>query len=243
VIHRGVDAIRFDPAVVSNARVARLREQWGARGDQRIVLQAARLTSWKGQEVTIGAAALLAQAAEGTTALFVLAGDAQGRDDYRAQLLRQAEAQGVAGLVRLVGHVEDMPAAFACAHVAVIASIEPEAFGRTAVEAQAMACPVIATSIGAPPETVLAAPAVNAGMTTGWLVPPGDARALADCISAALHLGAEERGALGVRARSHALASFSLETMKRQTLAVYDRLLGSGLTTGSPAERPALDRA
>ena len=53
-----------------------------------------------------------------------------------------------------------MATAYALANVTLIASIEPEAFGRTSAEAQAMGCPVIATNIGAPPETVRAKPYV-----------------------------------------------------------------------------------
>ena len=95
--------------------------------------------------------------------------------------------------MRIVGHVDDMPAAFLAAHVAVVASIEPEAFGRTAAEAQMMGTPVIATDIGAPPETVLSAPRVGAGEATGWLVPPNDAERLAEALAAALALTPEER--------------------------------------------------
>lgn len=236
VIHRGVDAARFDPVVVTADRMTALRAQWGAAPGQPIVLQAARLTGWKGHEVTIAATGLLARTRRLREALIVLAGDAQGRDAFRAQLLAQAEAEGVGAQVRLVGHMEDMPAAFACAHVAVIASTEPEAFGRTAVEAQAMGCPVIATDHGAPPETIRAAPGVGPGDITGWLIPPGDSRALADAIAVALALEPERRLALGTRARAHVLAAFSLAAMQQKTLAVYDQLLGSSLAANHAGE-------
>ena len=87
-----------------------------------------------------------------------LAGDAQGRDAYAEGLREAIKAGGLEGRVRLVGHVDDMPAAYLAADASIVASIEPEAFGRTAVESQAMGCPVIATRIGAPPETVLSPP-------------------------------------------------------------------------------------
>ncbi|HZA02535.1 MAG TPA: glycosyltransferase, partial [Hyphomicrobiaceae bacterium] len=127
-------------------------------------------------------------------------------------------------------HVDDVPAAFFAAHVAVVASTEPEAFGRAAAEAQAMGCPVIATAIGAPPETVRAEPHVPLGETTGWLVPPGDAAALADRINTALALMDDERSAIARRARAHVLRNFSLADMKGATLAVYDQLIGSNLS-------------
>lgn len=92
-----------------------------------------------------------------------------------------------------------------------------------------MGCPVIATAIGAPSETVLAPPKVHADARTGWLVPPADATALAEAIADALALSPAERTALGNRARAHVLEAFTLDAMCRATLAVYDRLLGTGL--------------
>ena len=41
-----------------------------------------------------------------------------------------------------------MPLAYSLADVVVSASIEPEAFGRVAVEAQAMGKPIIASNLG-----------------------------------------------------------------------------------------------
>jgi glycosyltransferase involved in cell wall biosynthesis len=129
----------------------------------------------------------------------------------------------------LVGHVEDVAAAYLAAHVTVVASTEPEAFGRAAIEAAAMGSPVIATAIGAPPEIVLAEPGVGRDATTGWLVPPNDAVALAERLAQALALDPVARAAIARRARTHVLAQFTVEAMQRGTLAVYDRLLGTFL--------------
>ena len=119
-----------------------------------------------------------------------------------------------------------MPAAFALADLAVVASTEPEAFGRAVTEASAMGVPVIATNIGAPPETVVASPE---GQRTGWLVPPGDAHALAEAIKSAGALSTDARTSLSVRARVHVARSFSITGMQQATLAVYDELLGTRL--------------
>jgi glycosyltransferase involved in cell wall biosynthesis len=122
-------------------------------------------------------------------------------------------------------------------HVAVAASTEPEGFGRAAVEAQAMGCPVIATAIGAQPETLRAQPHVGPDEITGWLVPAGDSAALARHLSAALALTAEERRAIGARARAHVLQNFSLTGMQAATLEVYDDLLGTSLSARSADQR------
>jgi glycosyltransferase involved in cell wall biosynthesis len=151
-------------------------------------------------------------------------------------LEQQITALGLRDRVRLVGHVDDVAAAFLAAHVAVVASTEPEAFGRAAAEAQAMGCPVIATAIGAPPETVRAEPHVSPGETTGWLAPAGDAAVLADRIRTALALTDDERSAIAGRARAHVLRNFSLADMQGTTLAIYDQLIGSSLSARCSGE-------
>jgi len=229
VIPRGVDVAKFDPDRIAEARVAALRSRWGVAPDEPVILQAARLTGWKGQTVLIEAAAKLQAAGRLGPAVVVLAGDAQGRNAYVHMLQEQVDRLGLKDRVRLVGHVEDVAAAFHAAHVTVVASTEPEAFGRTAIEAAAVGCPVIATDIGAPPETVRAEPAVTHDAITGWLVPPGDADALAARLADALALAPAVRRELGHRARRHVLGTYTVEAMQRRTLAVYDRLLGTGL--------------
>ena len=47
-----------------------------------------------------------------------------------------------------------MPAALLAASVVAVPSTEPEAFGRVAVEAQAVGTPVVATDLGAVAETL-----------------------------------------------------------------------------------------
>lgn len=233
VIYRGIDAMRFDATRIEPERIAKLRTSWGVPPQARVILQVARLTSWKGQVVLVDALGALFGRADPLHELkdihVVLAGDAQGRDGYVASLRQQISAAGLGERVHLVGHVDDVPAAYLAAHVTVVASTEPEAFGRAAVEAQAMGCPVIATRIGAPPETVKAEPVVGSADRTGWLVAPNDPQELAAALLEAFGLNAVERADLGARARRHVHASFSLDSLKHQTLTVYDELIGSRL--------------
>ena len=232
IVNRGVDLARFDPALLSPDRFDFMRKAWGITPSTRVILLAARLTDWKGQHVLIDAVArlkdggrLMQQGAPDVA--IILAGDAQGRDGYAGSLRSRAGAAGLGDVVRLVGHCDDMAAAFALAHVTIVASTKPEAFGRSATEAQAMGSPVIATDLGAPPETVLAEPRVAEAAITGWIVPPGDAGALASRIADALALDQAARSAMARRARAHVTANFSLERMKRQTLEIYDELLSA----------------
>ena len=224
VIHRGTDFAKFSPKAVDAARVARLRGGWSVAPDERIVLVAARLTAWKGHKVLIEAARRLKQRGL-RDVRYILAGDAQGRGGYVRELEALIDKAGLKGAVALVGHCADMPAAFLAASVVAVPSTEPEAFGRAAVEAQAMGAPVVVSNLGAVPETVLSPPEHPLEGRTGWRVKAGDAEALANAIQAALGLGASAREAMARRARAHVEAQFSLERMTRETLEVYAGLI------------------
>jgi glycosyltransferase involved in cell wall biosynthesis len=225
VIYRGVDLANFSPEAISQNRIGRLRALWGISERQPIVLQAARLTSWKGQSLVIEAARRLLTENRLGDAVIVMAGDAQGREAYRKELTRLIARYGLVDRVRLVGHCDDMPAAFALAQVTIIASTSAETFGRTSIEAQAMGCPVIVSDIGAAPETIVA----GHQDFTGWLVPCHDPAAIAERVAEALALSPDERTALGARARRRVAARFTLNQMQRATLAVYDELLDTNL--------------
>ncbi len=224
IVHRGTNFSAFAPAAVTPERVQALRKTWGVEPHQRIVLLPGRLTGWKGQRVLIEAARLLRDGGDGDTA-FILAGDPQGRDGYVKELDQQIAAANLKDRVKRVGHCADMPAALLCAAVVTVPSTEPEAFGRVAVEAQAMGAPVIVSDLGAVPETVLAPPQTLPSERTGWRVPAGDAAALAAALGEALALRPSARDALARRARLHVERHFSLETMVAQTLDVYCALL------------------
>ncbi len=60
------------------------------------MLHAARLTSLKGQRDLIAAAARLDAQAKLDNAVFILAGDAPGRDAYREELIGLIERHGLA---------------------------------------------------------------------------------------------------------------------------------------------------
>ncbi len=214
-IPRGIDLARFDPQAVTPGRVAAARMAMGLAPEDRrpVLLLAGRLTRWKGQALAVEA---LARA--GTDAVLVLAGDDQGRAGYRAELLALAAGLGVADRVRLPGHLDDMPAAFLAATLALAPSLEPEAFGRTAVEPQAMRTPVLAADHGAPTETV--EPGV-----TGWRIPPGDVDAWAAAIAHALGLDAAVRAHMGEAGLARVRRLYSLRAMTDATLDAYARLL------------------
>lgn len=221
-IHRGTDLAAFDDPGIP-ARAQRLRAAWGVGVDRRVVLQLARLTGWKGQTVVIDALSKLAARDDWVA---VLAGDAQGREAYLADLRARIAAHGLEGRILLPGHCDDVPAAMAVADAVVVASVEPEAFGRAAVEAQAAGKPLVVSNLGAVTETVAAPPEVGEDERTGWKVPAGDPAALATVLNDMLDLDPTAKSALAARAEAHVAGSFSLSAMTERTIEVYRSLLG-----------------
>ena len=229
IVYRGLDGSQFNPDAITEDRRQTLRSAWQVDPTHRIVLLVARLSPIKGQNVVIAAIENLNKRGALDKTKIIFAGSSQGRESYVQQLEAQISAAGLTDKISMVGHVEDVPAALSLTHTALVTSIKPETFGRTAIEAQAMGCPVIATNIGAPPETVLAEPSVGSDQRTGWLVPPNNPDALAQTLEDSLAMATQDRALMGTRARQHVLKNFSLDKMRRATLEIYDEILGCEL--------------
>ena len=213
LIPRGVDPAVFDPAAVGAGRIARLSAAWRLPDGAPVVMLPGRLTRWKGARVLLDAMALI----DRTDAICVLVGSPQSAG-FTAELTRHATALGLSDRLRFTGECDDMPAALMLADAVIHASTRPEPFGRTVVEAQAMARPVIASDAGGAVETV-------EQDVSGWRVPPGNPLALASVLNYVLALPAEDRATHGDRARAAVLARFTTAAMQSATLAVYRELL------------------
>ena len=214
VIPRGIDLETFNPYAVSAERMIQLSQAWRLPDESPVVMLPGRLTRWKGQSVLIEAARRLAR----PDVRVLLVGDDQGRTGYRDELESQIARIGAEGIIHLTGPCRDIAAAYMLADVVVSASTDPEAFGRVVAEAHAMGRPVIASDHGGARETVIAG-------ETGWLVPPGDADALAQSLCAALAMTSAERETVARRAIAHIRDNYTKPQMCTATLAVYDELM------------------
>jgi len=219
VIPRGVDLDKFDPDAIDQARIDALARAWTIEpsSKQLIALYPARLTKWKGQLEMLHALGQL-KTEGGDIPLTVFAGDAQGRHEYVAQMQALIERYGLQDDVRMVGHCDDMPAAFALADFVLTPSIEPEAFGRTAAEAGAMHRPVIAADHGGAREVV------EMGKT-GWRVLPADVDDLAKALTEVMAMSQKERDDMGQSAALRVKSRFSARALQAATLRVYSELL------------------
>ena len=216
VIPRGIDIKAFTPENVTPDRIADIRKQWSLKSGKPVILMPNRLTRWKGQLVFIEALAKLPN----RNFEAVMIGDAQERDAYVAELLAAIDRLDLSQVVRIPGHCRDMPAALMAADVVVAPSIEPEAFGRAAVEAQAMGRPIVASRLGAQNETIVDG-------VTGFLFPSGDAEALAKGIEKALAMTADERKAMAKAARETVLRAYTVDVMCASTLRIYSDLISA----------------
>ncbi|MEM1286918.1 MAG: glycosyltransferase family 4 protein [Pseudomonadota bacterium] len=211
VIPRGSDLTAFEGSAEPY--------DWGLPAGSKVIVQIARLTEWKGQRVALQAISALPADVH-----LILCGDDQGRTRYTDDLKSLAAELGVDRRVHFVGHV-DPARALATADICIVPSVEPEAFGRAAVEAQAAGVPVIVSKHGAVSETVLAPPQVSDEKRTGWHVPVGDAEALSASVEHVLSLAPTTRKAHLSRARDHVRAHYSVQAMQEATLRVYASLM------------------
>ena len=218
VIPRGVDTDVFSPEQVASSRVIRMARLLNLPDDRPIVMLPSRPSGWKGADLLVEAVNLLRE----RDFMVALIGAADGSKGYKQGLASRIRSYRLDDKVRLCGGVDDMPAALILADVVAMPSKSPEPFGRVAIEAQAMGCPVVAFDHGGAVESI------QHGVT-GWLADPLDVASLADCLGKALDLGDKGRLDLSVKARKHIAEHFSAARMRSETIAIYaDLLRGAG---------------
>ena len=218
VIPRGVDIVKFDPTRIADDRTIKLLKRWQTPEDKPLIMLPGRFTRWKGQMFLLDALAKI----KSHDWFCVMVGSDHGHEKYRAEVEARAIELGLEGRVKLLPECDDMPAAYRLSDVVVSPSQDPEAFGRITVEAQAMGRLVVASDHGGSSETIIPLPKFNG---TGWLFPPHDVDALANCLVEALQTSDEMRRAIGARAVEHVATHFTKTIMCEATLKVYESLL------------------
>ena len=218
VIFRGINVDYFDPTTKVYSDEKKLLTKWEIDKDKKIVLLPGRLTSWKGQEVFIEAINLV-NIELGYEAFYaVILGSDQGRDLYKKKLIRLSEQYRMTKQMRFINHCSDMALAYKISDIVVSASIEPEAFGRVAVEAQSMEKPIIASNIGGSNETVI-------DKKTGFLFESGNAKSLSEKILKLVTMDDLSLRSIGTEGRKNIIQKFNVEKMCFSTYSEYKRIL------------------
>lgn len=217
LIPRGVDLKAFNPEKVIPDRLVALTKAWRLPEESSppIIFCPGRITRIKGHHILIDAL----KALPNRDFLCVIAGNDEGHEAYREELEKHILTQGLEGYVRIADNTQYMNEAYMLSDMVIVPSIQPESFGRTAIEAQAMGKLVIASDHGGVRETIVP-------NETGYLVPPDDAATMSAAIAFALERDEATKQAMGNFAKSHIRKNFTSELMKRKTIEVYQELLG-----------------
>jgi glycosyltransferase involved in cell wall biosynthesis len=215
VIHRGVDHNYFSINNLTSDRREKFKEKYHIPSNVPILLLPARMTSWKGHMVLVDALNLL----HNEEFYCIMAGDLSKHPNFTHRLQNKILECKLQSKIQIFGPEADMMGLYGVSDIVLSTSIEPEAFGRVVVEAQAMEKLVIATNIGGAAETIVDG-------ISGYHTIPNDPTDLADKIRYALSiLGSSAAQKITTEARHSAMNKFSLDSMLAQTLSVYRELL------------------
>ncbi len=218
VIFRGINVDYFDSSTLLEKDEKKLLNEWGILENKKIILLPGRLTSWKGQELFIEAINLV-NIELGYEAFYaVILGNDQGRDVYKKKLHYLCERYKISNQIKFIDSCKNMALAYKVSDIIVSASIEPESFGRVAVEAQSMEKPIIASNIGGSNETVV-------NEKTGLLFESGDPNSLSKKIIQALTMDESLLKTMGIEGRKNIVKKFNVEKMCFSTYSEYKRLL------------------
>ena len=218
VIFRGINVDYFDSSTTLESEENQLLESWGISRDKKIILMPGRLTAWKGQEVFIEALNLVNKDLGHQSFYAVILGGDQGRDIYSKKIKRLAEQYRLSGQLKFINHCKNMPLAYKVSDLIVSASIEPEAFGRVAVEAQSMEKPIIASDIGGSNETIT-------NNVSGFLFESSNPESLSKKIIEVLNLDESRLKLMGIEGRKNIIKKFNVEKMCFSTYSEYKKLL------------------
>jgi glycosyltransferase involved in cell wall biosynthesis len=218
VIFRGINIDYYNIKNVSILKQEKITKEWELARNKFTILMPGRLTSWKGQEKLIEALNILIEDYNNSNFQAIVLGSDQGRKVYKKKLIDLVQRYSLNKKIKFINHCKEMPVAYSLADVVVSASIEPEAFGRVAVEAQAMGRPIIASDLGGSKETILKG-------KSGFLYKHDDPRHLAKVLNTVIELDQDSLNSIGNEGRKNITKKFDVEAMCDSTLREYKKLL------------------
>ena len=218
VIFRGINLEFFSEKNISDKKLNTLMSNWKINKKNFIILLPGRLTKWKGQEIFIEALNLLLEVHSNENFHAIVLGSDQGREVYYKKLLLLVERYRIGKKITFIENCQEMPLAYKLSDLVVSSSIEPEAFGRVAVEAQAMNRPIVASDIGGSRETVL-------NGKSGLLYKYNDPKELAKAINKIMKMDKQSRSLMGELGRRNVEKKYNVDQMCQTTFTEYKKLL------------------
>ena len=214
LIHRCVNTDNFSPEAVTQERMIKAIKDNNLPVDKPIITLAGRVTRWKGQHLLIEALSKLKH----QDFYCLIIGSDQGRVKYTEHLKALVRKYKLDAKVQFIGHSFDIPALLMVSDIVLSTSIEPEAFGRAAIEGQAMGKIVLASNIGGSLENVIDG-------VSGKLFESNNAQSLADAIDWALGLSPQEKEKISKAAIKNVRDNFTKQLMCDKTISVYNELI------------------
>ncbi len=212
VLDEGLDLSRWHDGVSGR----NVREQLALPADAPVIGFIARLDPWKGLDVFLRMARIVATAVP--TARFLVIGDAPpGFERHRDQMQALAQSLGLGEQVQFLGwryRLEAIPEVMAALTLLCHTPIRPEPFGLVVIEAMAIGCPVVAPRAGGPAEIIT-------DEATGLLAPAGDPAGFAERVIGLLKNPAR-RAALAAAARRQVVDRFATDRFAANLSRVYD---------------------
>jgi glycosyltransferase involved in cell wall biosynthesis len=218
VIFRGINLEYFNTKNISKKKEIDLTLNWKINKNNFIILLPGRLTKWKGQELFIESLKLLIEEYNKEDFHAIILGSNQGRELYYKKLLLLAERHRIGKKITFIENCKEMPIAYKLSDLVVSSSIEPEAFGRVAVEAQAMIKPIVASNIGGSRETIL-------NGKTGLLYQYNDHKELAKVINKIIEMDKKSLISMGELGRKNVEKKYNVDQMCQTTFTEYKKLL------------------
>ena len=218
VIFRGINTDYFNKKKIKETDEQKLIKKWNIDKEKKIFLLPGRLTPWKGQEMFIESLSRLKNNQPNKKFTAIILGGDQGRKIFKKKLQRLVEQHRLIEEVIFIDNFNIMPLAYKISDVIFSCSVEPEAFGRVSVEAQAMEKPIIASNIGGSLETIK-------HEKTGFLFSAGDINDLYKNMSEIFDLYPATLEVMGTEGRKNVIKKFNVEKMCFSTYSEYKKIL------------------
>ena len=215
-----INTIYFNPKKISPTKIDKFCKEYKIDRNKFVILLPGRLTYWKGQKIFIEAIKLLGEKNISQPFEGIIIGGDKERSVYKKQLVGLVEQYRLNKIIKFIDYVDEMPIAYSIANIVCSCSYEPESFGRTSVEAQAMEIPVVASDIGGSVETIVRD-------KTGLLFKNKDANDLAESIKKLVSMEHNTLKSMGLEGRKNVIKKFDVNKMCYTTFTEYKKLIKS----------------